>query len=38
MYSLDAITLLRKHGYRARRAHEGLPDWKAAGLPVETGP
>lgn len=38
MFSLDAVTLLRQHGYRARRAHEGLPDWKAAGLPVETGP
>ncbi len=37
VYSLDAVTLLRKHGYRARRAHEGLPDWKAAGLPVEAG-
>lgn len=37
LYSLDAVTLLRKHGYRARRAHEGLPDWKAAGLPVEAG-
>lgn len=37
VYSLDAVTLLRKHGYRARRAHEGLPDWRAAGFPVETG-
>jgi len=37
VYSLDAVTLLRKHGYRARRAHEGLPDWRAAGLPVERG-
>jgi rhodanese-related sulfurtransferase/DNA-binding transcriptional ArsR family regulator len=37
VYSLDAVTLLRKHGYRARRAHEGLPDWKVAGLPVEVG-
>ena len=37
VYSLDAVTLLRKHGYRARRAHEGLPDWRAAGLPVEIG-
>lgn len=35
VYSLEAVTLLRKHGYRARRAHEGLPDWRAAGLPVE---
>jgi rhodanese-related sulfurtransferase len=37
VYSLEAVTLLRKHGYRARRAHEGLPDWRAAGLPVEMG-
>jgi ArsR family transcriptional regulator len=37
VYSLEAVTLLRKYGYRARRAHEGLPDWKAAGLPVEIG-
>jgi rhodanese-related sulfurtransferase len=37
VYSLEAVTTLRKHGYRARRAHEGLPDWKAAGLPVEIG-
>ena len=37
VYSLEAVTLLRKHGYRARRAHEGLPDWRAAGLPVEGG-
>ena len=37
VYSLEAVTLLRKHGYRARRAHEGLPDWRAAGLPVEAG-
>lgn len=37
VYSLDAVTLLRKHGYRARRAHEGLPDWKADGLPVKIG-
>ena len=37
VYSLEAVTLLRKQGYRARRAEEGLPDWKAAGLAVETG-
>ena len=36
VYSLEAVTLLRKHGYRARRAEEGLPDWKAAGFPVES--
>jgi rhodanese-related sulfurtransferase len=37
VFSLEAVTLLRKRGYRARRAHEGMPDWKAAGLPVESG-
>ena len=37
VYSLDAVTVLRKLGYRARRAQEGWPDWKAAGLPVEVG-
>jgi rhodanese-related sulfurtransferase/DNA-binding transcriptional ArsR family regulator len=37
VYSLEAVTLLRKNGYRARRAHEGLPDWRAAGFPVERG-
>ena len=37
VYSLEAVTLLRKHGYRARRAHEGLPDWRVAGLPLESG-
>lgn len=37
VYSVEAVTLLRKLGYRARRAQEGLPDWKALGHPVETG-
>lgn len=37
VYSLEAVTLLRKKGYRARRAEEGLPDWRAAGYPVESG-
>jgi rhodanese-related sulfurtransferase len=37
VYSLVAVTLLRKHGYRARRADEGLPDWRAAGHDVAVG-
>ena len=37
VYSLEAVTLLRKHGYRARRADEGLPDWRAAGLAMAYG-
>lgn len=37
VYSVEAVALLRKHGYRARRAREGLPDWRASGLPVVAG-
>lgn len=29
VYSVDAVALLRKHGYRARRANEGFPQWRA---------
>ena len=37
VYSVEAVEILRKHGYRARRADEGLPDWRAGGLPVAVG-
>lgn len=37
VYSVEAVELLRKHGYRARRAGEGFPDWRASGLPVAAG-
>jgi rhodanese-related sulfurtransferase/DNA-binding transcriptional ArsR family regulator len=37
VYSLEAVTLLRKKGYRARRADEGFADWRAGGLPVAHG-
>jgi rhodanese-related sulfurtransferase len=37
VYSVEAVNLLRKHGYRARRAQEGLPEWRASGLPIEPG-
>ena len=37
VYSVEAVGILRKHGYRARRSEEGLPDWRAEGLPVATG-
>jgi rhodanese-related sulfurtransferase/DNA-binding transcriptional ArsR family regulator len=35
VYALEAVTLLRRRGYRARRAEEGLPEWRSSGLPVE---
>lgn len=37
VYALETVALLRRHGYRARRAEDGLPDWRARGWPVETG-
>ncbi|MFQ5907018.1 MAG: ArsR/SmtB family transcription factor [bacterium] len=30
-----AVEMLQKHGFRARRLVEGLPDWRQAGFPVE---
>ena len=35
VFSDEAVALLRSHGYRASRLRQGLPDWRAAGMPVE---
>jgi len=35
LMSYDAVMLLRKKGLKARRLEAGLPEWRAAGLPVE---
>lgn len=37
LLSFEAVELLRKEGFRARRLVEGYPGWKASRLPVETG-
>jgi rhodanese-related sulfurtransferase/DNA-binding transcriptional ArsR family regulator len=37
LMSFEAVAVLRKRGWKARRLEEGLPEWKAAGLPVESG-
>ncbi|MBI4263844.1 MAG: metalloregulator ArsR/SmtB family transcription factor [Acidobacteria bacterium] len=37
VYADRAVEILRGKGRRARRLLEGFPEWKAAGLPVETG-
>ncbi|HMC71107.1 MAG TPA: rhodanese-like domain-containing protein, partial [Mycobacteriales bacterium] len=37
VFSAEAVTLLRKHGYRARRTDDGLPDWRVAGSPITVG-
>ena len=36
-FSDEAVALLRASGYRARRFALGFPDWRAAGLPIESG-
>jgi len=38
VYADDAVRLLRRHGLRAARLADGLPEWAGAGLPVTTGP
>lgn len=35
--SFEAIALLRARGFNARRLEDGLPEWRAAGLPVIAG-
>lgn len=34
--SFEAVAALRERGFRARRLEDGLPEWRVAGLPVET--
>ncbi len=33
----DAVARLREKGLKARRMQDGFPEWKQAGLPVESG-
>jgi ArsR family transcriptional regulator len=35
--SYEAVAALRAHGFKVRRLEDGLPEWRAAGLPVVTG-
>lgn len=35
VYATDAVRLLRSQGFKARRLHDGYPEWERAGLPVE---
>jgi len=35
LISFEAVAMLRKRGWKARRLEAGFPEWKAAGLPVE---
>jgi rhodanese-related sulfurtransferase/DNA-binding transcriptional ArsR family regulator len=35
--SYEAVAALRARGFNIRRLEDGFPEWRAAGLPVETG-
>jgi rhodanese-related sulfurtransferase/DNA-binding transcriptional ArsR family regulator len=35
--SFEAVAALRAHGFNVRRLEDGFPEWRVAGLPVETG-
>jgi ArsR family transcriptional regulator len=35
--SYEAVAVLRARGFKVRRLEDGLPEWRAAGLPVHTG-
>lgn len=34
--SYETVAELRRHGFKASRLEDGYPEWKAAGLPIET--
>jgi DNA-binding transcriptional ArsR family regulator len=36
VYAVDAVRTLTAHGVAAQRLEDGLPEWRLAGLPVET--
>jgi rhodanese-related sulfurtransferase len=36
VYALDAVAALRKRGIKAHRLEDGVSEWRAAGLPVES--
>ena len=36
LMSFEAVEKLRKRGFKAKRLQDGYPEWRAAGLPVET--
>jgi rhodanese-related sulfurtransferase/DNA-binding transcriptional ArsR family regulator len=37
VFADDAVRLLRRRGFEARRLEDGFPEWKQAGLPVVVG-
>jgi rhodanese-related sulfurtransferase len=37
VWAYEAVSLLRRKGYRATRFEQGVAEWRAAGLPIEQG-
>lgn len=37
VFSFEAVAMLRAHGFKIRRLEDGLPEWRAAGLPLDQG-
>lgn len=37
VFADDAVRLLRRKGFRARRLEDGFPEWRREGLPVSAG-
>ena len=37
VFSFEAVAFLRARGLKVRRLEEGLPEWRAAGLPIKIG-
>jgi rhodanese-related sulfurtransferase/DNA-binding transcriptional ArsR family regulator len=37
VFADDAVRLMRRQGFEARRLEDGFPEWKRAGLPVMVG-
>lgn len=37
VYAIEAVAELQKRGLKAVRAEDGVAEWRAAGLPIETG-
>jgi ArsR family transcriptional regulator len=33
--AFEAVAMMRSAGIKSRRLEEGMPEWRAAGLPVE---
>jgi len=33
VFAFEAVSILRRHGFKVRQLEDGFPGWKAAGVP-----